>query len=511
MGILTRPLAARDVCEQWIPWAALAALGAVTIWTRLPGALRDPLWADEVYSARTIIAPSTHEALHRVAMESSPPGWFFLGRLLHQAGAAPDAMRLLSVAFSVALTILVFVYARRMLPLWGAVVAGTIAALGNQLVVHGREMRPYELMALLAVVLALVLEAAVAAPTRRRLGALAGTVLLGSMTHYFFLLPVFTGLVWLWTLAGAAGRRLRVSLAIGAGLVPLLLWLPVTLRQAGRVNQYFSGFRKRGVANLYSDLLASQAVWRRTDYNWRLVVVALVLAGAVVVARRPVGRLVALMAVLPVVLTAIVWFLGLNVFNMRNLIVVAPFVAIALAAVPSILPKPAALLASVAMIGAIGWIYSVQAQRERTPLDEVAQSVVQLGWTDNDPILFVGNSRNQRSALGWALPGHPQLGDATFNGRPCSRIFVVAESRAAPAWLQEHAGSVVAQRSFPFYGHGPYGLRQPYDVLVADLRWPTGFPAAGTPPGGTLFFYSRSGPVPSCLSPRPLHEPLSLF
>jgi hypothetical protein len=444
-------------------------------------------------------------------MESSPPGWFFLGRLLHLAGASPDAMRVVSVVFSAVLTVLVFVYARRMLPLLGAAVAGTIAALANQLVVHGREMRPYELMSLMAVVFALVLETAVARPTSRWLAALAGAVFVGSMTHYFFLLPVFVGIVWLWTLADASGRRLRLTLAVGAGLVPLLVWLPVTFRQAGRVNQYFGGFNRRTIVNLYSDLLASQAAWRRVAEDWRLVVAGLVLAGAVVLARRPAGRLTALLVVLPVMVTAVVWLLGLNVFNMRNLVVAAPFAAIALAAVPSALPKPAALLAGAAMIAGIAWTHSIDANRSRTPFDRMADALVDFGWTADEPIVFVGNSRNQRAAIAWELPGHPQLGDGAFAGQPCQRLFVVVESREALAWMRTQSGSVIAQRRLPFYGRGPNGRRQPYDVVIAELSWPDGFPSSANPPAKTNFMYSRSRPAPACVKPLPLREPRSLF
>jgi hypothetical protein len=511
VGFLTRLQEAGKDRRQWIPWATVIVLVAFTIWIRLPRALSDPLWADEVYSARTIVASSTHEALHRIRLESSPPGWFFLGRLIHQAGADPEVMRLFSVAFSAVLTALVVIYARRMLPLSGAIVAGAIVAIAHQLVIHGREMRPYELLALMCVVLAFVLETAVALPSHRRLGVLAATVLIGSLTHYFFLFPLFTGFVWLWTLAGASGKRLRITLAMGAGLVPLLIWLPITAEQAGRVNRYFAGFSRRGLIDAYSNILLSPSVWRRAGDNWRLVVLALVLAGALALARRPAGRLVSLLAVVPMGLTAIVWILGLHVFNVRNLVIVVPFAAIAIAALPSVLPRPAALLACLAMLAGVGWIYSVDRERGRTPFDQIAATLTQFGWTGSDPILFLDKPQNQRSAIGWELPGHPQLGDGTYTGRPCGRVYVIAESHDARAWIKAHTANVVAQRNLPFYGQAANGYKRSYDLVVARLRWPDGFPEVEPPPARAVFFYSRATPVPPCLRPRPQSESRSLF
>jgi hypothetical protein len=430
---------------------------------------------------------------------------------VHLAGAPAESMRLWSVAFSAVLTVLVAVYARRFLPLSGAILAGAIAALGYQLVGHGREMRPYALLALLVVVFALVLENAVALPTRGRLAALGATVLAGSLTHYFFLLAVATGLLWLWTLADANGKRLRISAVVGAALLPLVIWLPVTVEQAGRVNNYFGHFHRWSLMDLYGNLLASQSVWQKGTHDWRLAVLALVLWGTAVLARRPAARLVALMTVVPVALTTLVWVLGLHVFGIRNLIVVAPFAAIALAALPSLLPKVAASVAALAMLGAVVWMYSVDSQRGRTPFDRVGSAIADFGWTDADPIVLLGQPINQRAPLGWHLPGHPQLGNGTRTEGLCRRVYVVAESPKARAWVEARAGSILAQRSLPFYGPRPNGSRRSFDLLVAELPWSDHFLERDRPPGRLQFFYSRAGRPPACLRPWREKEPRSLF
>ena len=127
-------------------------------------------------------------------------------------------------------------------------------------------------------------------------------------------------------------------------------------------------------------------MWERAGDGVRYVVLALVLAGAVVLARRSEGRLAALMVVLPVAVTVAVSLAGLHVFTTRNLIVVAPFACIALAAVPSAIPsRPLALAATVAVaVGAV-WSFSLDRQRDRTPYDRVGETLADFGWTGREP------------------------------------------------------------------------------------------------------------------------------
>ena len=233
---------------------------------------------------------------------------------------------------------LVVLYARRRLPLPGALLAGLLAALAYQPVFHGKELRPYALLALLALGFVMALEAAAARPSAGRLALLAAVSVAGALTHYFFLLAVAVGVLWLWTSRADVTRRPALTAAALAGLVPLLAWAPKIVGQAGRVDTYFSQVTWERVLWLYSNIVSSASVWERAGDGVRYVVLALVLAGAVVLARRREGRLAALMVVVPVAVTAVVSLAGLHVFTTRNLIVVAPFACIALAAVPSAIP-----------------------------------------------------------------------------------------------------------------------------------------------------------------------------
>ncbi|HEY5294724.1 MAG TPA: hypothetical protein VIJ70_04530, partial [Gaiellaceae bacterium] len=116
--------------------AGCTALLAVGV--RLPHALNDSFWQDEVASARILREPTFSGMLHHVARtESTPPLWYALAWLAHRGGVSIHDTRLLSVAFGGLLAGLVVVLARRVLPLAGAAVAGVLAAVSAQLAWHG--------------------------------------------------------------------------------------------------------------------------------------------------------------------------------------------------------------------------------------------------------------------------------------------------------------------------------------------------------------------------------------
>ncbi len=489
----------------------LALLVGVAVWARLPGALHDSLWADEVYSARTIVEPSAREALYRVGQESSPPGWFFLGRVIHGLGFEPQTVRVLSVLAGAALTLLVVLYARRLLPLAGALLAGLLAALAYQPVFHGKELRPYALLAVLALGFVMALEAAAARPSRGRLVLLGAVSVAGALTHYFFLLAVAVGLVWLWASGSRPGRP-AVTAAALAGLVPLLAWVPKMADQAGRVDAYFSQVTWERVLRLYSNVFSSASVWERAGDGLRYLVLVLVLAGTAVLARRSEGRLAALMVVLPVAAAVAVSLLGIHVFTTRNLIVVAPFACIALAALPSAIPsRPLALAATVAVAAGAIWSHSLDRLRDRTPYDRVGEAMADFGWTEGEPVALLGRPLNQRAPLGWHLPGRPQLQPAGPGEGECERAYVVAVSPGGLDWLADHPQLVRRERSLPFYGRRSDGERGPRDLVVAEVEWTDELAAALRDRPSGLFF-ARGGPQPACVVPRPFPPgPARLF
>src|SRR6516162_10711469 len=136
-----------------------AALGAATVVLRVPRALGEGLWQDEVASARILREPTLGRVLGHVARtESTPPLWYGLGWAVHQVGVGIVDVRLLSALFDGVFVALVVVLARRVVPPVPAVLAGVLDALGGNFAFAGRELRAYMLLALLAIAFALLLD-----------------------------------------------------------------------------------------------------------------------------------------------------------------------------------------------------------------------------------------------------------------------------------------------------------------------------------------------------------------
>src|SRR5437764_4358310 len=199
------------------------AVALLAIAVRLPGISTQALWQDEVASARIITEPTLPRLLARVARtESTPPLWYALGWLAHRAGTPVPDVRMLSVVAGAAVAALVVDLARRVVGLPFAALAGLLAAFGSQLVTHGRELRAYELLALLSIVLARLVLAEVEAPSRRHEVALVAVVAAGGLTHYFFVFSVLAVLGWLWLdpAVRAARRRSSAALLLGGPAAP---------------------------------------------------------------------------------------------------------------------------------------------------------------------------------------------------------------------------------------------------------------------------------------------------
>jgi hypothetical protein len=220
---------------------------------------------------------------------------------------------------------------------------------------------------------------------------------------------------------------------MGAGLIPLLAWLPVLADQYsahrfdwigdfnGLKASYFYGTLFDAGGTLYSFVPApfGSRQW------WWLAVLTLVLAGSVVLWRRgrsrravpgdgviwpaAQARLCGLLAVGPVAITLLVWLSGPDVFNTRNLFVAAPFAAVAAAAPLALLRRPLALAGAGALI-ALAVIATVQADPLGPPADRIAQALVAQGWTPQSRVvLFADDFYGFRSPIGWYLPGRPFL------------------------------------------------------------------------------------------------------
>lgn len=391
-----------------------------------------------------MVEPTLGGALDRVAeSESTPPLWYALAWVVEQSGLPVEAGRWIGVAAGALLAGLLVLYAARLLPLWAAGLAGLVAALGSQLVLRGSELRAYALYALLALALAWLLERAAEAPSRGRLAALWAVAAAGLLTHYFFLFLLLPGLVWVWRTPSFRSARARVTAASALALVPFAAWAPFLAQQVE--NQRFSWIGDFSLVKALS--VYSAFVWNagplyvRDIVNvgfWegvaRIGVLALVLAGCVAawrLGRR--GRLVALLALGPVVLAALLWLAGENLFTTRNLLAAAPFAAVAVAALAASLPRWAGPAAGAVLLAAVAGGLAREAQLSPPPYDELADALVEVGWSPRAQVAIFGGAHELtylgtayaiRGPVSWYLPGRPRLELA--DGQACEQAFAIA-------------------------------------------------------------------------------------
>jgi uncharacterized membrane protein len=450
--------------RRWTWFTAVATAG-LAFGVRLNGALHYAFWQDEVTSARIVLERTPVGVLHHVARtESTPPFFYVVGWLVQRAGVPVQDVRIVSALAAALLAGATVLLARRVVPLWASTLAGLAVALGYQFVFHGRELRAYELHALLTVALAFTALAFVDRPSRRNAVVLAVVTAAGALTNYFFLLSVAAVLLWTW----ARPARRRLTMAIGAGLIPFAAWIPVLAFQYRHHRFSFIGpFRPHDVLTSYWSLFARAEPHTSVLHTSApLLVAAAVLAGCVALARRSdVGHLCALLAVAPLVAAALVWLAGPRIFDTRNLIGVGPFAAIAVVALLTLLPRPVGIAAACA--GAALVVFGFVAGERQTPIayDRIARALVREGWQPSDPIVLRGNFYAFRSPLEWYLPQQPSLTLGLPRGMRCPRVFVISHGTVRQVRNREPAGRLLVARQ----GHGACVTAVPERLIRAKL------------------------------------------
>lgn len=408
----------------------MVGVALVAAAVRLPGVYTQAFWQDEVASARIINEPTFGGLLaHVTRTESTPPLWYALGWLLRQAGTPMQDIRLLSVAAGALLAAAVLALALRFVSLPFAALASLFVAFGGELVGHGQELRAYELLALLSVVFALCLLAELTAPSRRREVALAATVAAGGLTHFFFAFSVIAALGWLWLDRDLRAVRRRASLAVLLGGLVAALWAPVMLQQFHQGRFWWIGsFRLRTVVAVPARLFTY--AYSNTTAGVALSVAGFVLvaAGCVRLSRMSAaGRLVAVLALAPVVEAAVVWAGGLHIFALRNLIGVAPFVAVAIVAVFAAVPRRLAgpVWVATAALLVLPFTPLAGSGGGTPPYDAMARALVAEGWTPSQPVAVFGDFYTYRAPLEWYLPHQPLLEASVLTSRVCKTLFVL--------------------------------------------------------------------------------------
>jgi len=478
------PLARVDAGAALARLAVPLAVAALVIGVATPGAVSHALYGDEVASARIVTEPAPRDVLRHVRKtESTPPAWYLVAwgaRTLTDADVA--SLRLLSVLFAAAAAALTAIWALRLLASQAAAaLAGSLVALGSLPAEYAEQLRAYALVVLVSVAFGMLLAEAAHRPRRRWLVALGAATWLGALTHYFFFFVVAAAVAWLWAARPRPAAAGRATIAIGAGTVAFLPWLPSFLEQQAHGRYRWIGpFDVAQVATLPGELFFGPD---GLFYGLaRLAVTGALLAGAIVVWwRREEASVVAALGLLPIVGAAGVWAAGQPIFDERNLLPVAPFLAILVAAgvtaLPArLVPVAAALGIAVAVSGAA---YS-QLTLGRVAYDSVARALTELGWSAREPLIvdYPTAAANERgvgiqitSAASWYLPGRPVLAWSPGR-RNCSARFAIVQSPAPESLLARYRGRVSATRLFTFYDHPILGRPRGRIVLVR-FRAPT--------------------------------------
>lgn len=413
-------------------WLAAGGLGLLTVVLRLPRAFGDAFWQDEVASARIIREPTFGGMLHHVVRtESTPPLWYALGWVTHRAGLSVHDVRLLSVAAGAVLVTLVVRIFADVVQLELAATSGFLLAVASQFSAHGRELRAYELFALLTVVFAIALHRAARHASSGRLVALGASTAAGEMTHYFFAFTLAAGLIWLWLEPLGRSSRRQVTIAIAAGLVVCSVWLPMFVSQY-RHDAYswigpFNGWATLETPlRIFSPRIAT-AITGTAFLAW------LSLGAWFAVRRGPVERLIAALALVPLAIGGLVWLAGINVFATRNMIGIGPFVAclvvLPLGAVRAHRLLPVAASIAIAVTATSLFVIG---QQPAAPFGRIAAALVHEGWRPPDSVLVPADFSAYRSPLEWYLPDLPELIPEHSSRYPRHTTFAVLLGHSLP-------------------------------------------------------------------------------
>jgi hypothetical protein len=213
--------------------------------------------------------------------------------------------------------------------------------------------------------------------------------------------------------------------------------------------------------------------------------------GAVVLWRRPGGNVIVAVALVPIAAAALVWAAGEPVFNERNLLPAAPYLAILLAGALSGLPERLVVpMAAVGIAATVAGAAFAQTTLGRIDYDEVADALVAAGWTPNDPTLIHVPEAEASAwlAVGWYLPGRPKLARGPSGDKECAS-FVVAHSSSLAAQRDQ----VDVVRELTSYDHPSIGHEDGH-IVVGRARTGTDLPGRA--------FHVRGRPV-GCAAQSP--------
>ncbi|HET6665459.1 MAG TPA: glycosyltransferase family 39 protein [Acidimicrobiales bacterium] len=371
--------------------ASVVVVGAVVAGLVLRFVQRSPLWLDEALSVNIARLPlgDMFEALRH---DGHPPfHYVLLHGWMDVFGESDFAVRALSGVFAVASLPLAWIAGRRLAGRAGARWALLVVALSPYAVRYATEARMYSLVMLLVLTGYLLLSDALIEPSPWRLVALALISGLLLLSHYWsFYLLAATALVlmarWWWR-PQQRGRTARVILAIAAGGLLFLPWLPGFLYQSANTGTpWGEPFRPTAIVmTTLTDLGGGSLI--ESELAAVMVVVLLLLAlftawsdgNELTLDLRtvPVVRRELAVVLLVVALGSAVSYATGATYQSRYAAVIVPLVLLAVAVGITRIPGIAQVLAGGAYlavsVAGIGWVNYYQ----RSQAEVVGDAVVQ--------------------------------------------------------------------------------------------------------------------------------------
>jgi hypothetical protein len=514
--------------------AALAAgaLGAIVAGVVLRAWPRSALWLDEAQSVAFARLPLT--AIPAALREDGAPPLYYL--LLHGwirlFGDSDIAVRSLSVVASIAGLVALAAAARRVAgraAVWPVVL---VAATNPFAIRYASETRMYALVMLEAALGVLAVTAALARPTTRNLAAVAGLTAALLYTHYWGLhLVAATALVLGWQAwrrrsggadrppspPGEGRRRVLVLLAVGAGAVAWLPWVPSFLFQAAHTGTPWTP--PATLASVLS-VLPEQSGGAASTYGPTL---AVLLAGLIAFAvvglagspaperrRTRVVRSIAAVAVLTPVLAAVGGMVSHSAFVARYTAVVFPLVALLAGIGATRIPQAGARALALGLVATLGLQGGVaEASTARTPAASFA-TALERDAQPGDVIVFCPDQLGpaltrelEGTRVAWLASGvYPTWASADrvnwvdYGNRYADPARAVDFARSADARAGEHSVWLVWSTTYPPTGASCAALADALRALRPIVSHAVIEEPRYSDPGGlTRFEPGRAAPV----------------
>ncbi|HWS47095.1 MAG TPA: glycosyltransferase family 39 protein [Acidimicrobiia bacterium] len=340
---------------------------------------RSQMWLDEALTVNLARLPFS-QLRDALKHDGAPPLYY---ALLHVwtgvLGTGNLAGRSLSGLFMVGAVVAIWFAARRFAGTTAAWIAAAVVAANPYAIRYATEARMYSLVMLLVACGIVAFQRALESPSLGRLGLLALIVSLSIYTQYwaFYLLVVVVALlVWLvWRGAHRRAAR-RMLVAVGAGLLTFLPWLPTFLYQRAHTGTPWGtpvlpgipiGYTLRDFAGSASGTTAD----RQEGWVLFLVLFTILLFG--VFARGIDGRRLEIDLRVPkevrgiafvggagLVVSVSLNYLAGGAFQSRYSAIVFPFFALLVARGFVQLRDPRVLAAALAVSVGLGWIGGVR-------------------------------------------------------------------------------------------------------------------------------------------------------